>query len=114
MPNACRSADMDPDKIAFIADLRLFTVAVEPAEQNIGIRTGRYEVDFAVGFAFVLQVERADAVGVVGIVTAAPQAAAALAWSTARDIGLLAVTEVVCAGLLEVFEGCAVAGADPA
>src|SRR4051812_6383740 len=108
MADASGAADVNANKVSLVAHLRLFAGAVEPAEKDIGVGTGGHEMHFAARFELVVQPEWANPVGIVGIIAAAPQAAADFAGRTARDAGFGAIAEVMSADLFQVFKRGAV------
>src|SRR4051812_38740880 len=95
---------MDADEMSFVRGRPIFAGAVEPAEEHVGVGAGGDELHLAARLQATLQVERPDAVGVVAVVAAAPEAAAHLSGLAPRVARLRAEAEVVRADLLAILE----------
>src|SRR5262245_9163898 len=85
---------MDADKMARLDRRLLLVRAVEPAEVHICVRRTHLQHSLAAGLEAIIERQRPDTVGVVGILAGTPEGAAGLAGLAAR-IARVAETEIM-------------------
>ena len=78
-----------------LAGFRLLAAAIEPAEKHVGVWAGGDELDLAAGLQRLSQIQRPDAVGIIGVVAAPPESAADLAGRSPGMGCLAAESEIV-------------------